>query len=153
MSNMSITRTGINSNIHYRQPIENHPNPYHNLPLNAFGGLGSSKMKQLPPSTNEENADIEEHPNRIENTGSIVENQREQADEVRKSFKSNKSKHSVREETLEDDEPKKTWGQKFCAIFCCCFQKKEKKNPLLYRSQSSAGDENEKAPEIENLEE
>jgi hypothetical protein len=150
MSNMSITKTSINSIYYNRQPIENHPNPYHNLPLNSFGGSGGSKIKQVPPYTNEENADIAEHHNRIENTESIVENEREQADEVRKSFKSNKSKHSVLEETLEDDEPKKTWGQKFCAIVRCCFQKKEKKNPLLYPSQSCADDENEKEPEVEN---
>lgn len=152
MSNMSITKTGINSIYYNRQTIENHPNSYHNLPLNAFGGLGSSKMEQLPTSTNQENADIAEHPNSIENTESIVGNQREQADEVRKSFKSDKSKHSVLDEALEDAQPKKTWGQKFCAILCYCCQKKEKKNPLLSRSHSSASGEDDKEPEVENLE-
>ena len=143
MSNISISRLG--GNTPYNQYIANHPNKYHNLSLDSFGGSGGSKPKGTTEYEEhaENTADIEQHSSRIEHVESVVESvskeQNEGESEVRKSFKSNGGRPDVHEETLEDDEPKKTLGQKFCAIFCCCFKTKEKRNPLLYRSKSSAG--------------
>jgi len=123
MSNMSISKLG--GNVPYSQYIENHPNPYNHLPLNHFGGLGSSKPEKQQPR--HDTADISEHGSRIEH----VEANDHEEEFV---FK-----------------PKQTFGQKFCELFCCCF-KKPKREPLLYRSQSSVGSDDKEEFKVDNLE-
>ena len=122
-----------------------HPNPYANIPLNSFGGIGGSK----PANTESQRNTQEERETRrnIENSGSMIHRTEEEdiivPDQVnpRKSVGSNQgsrhSKKSFRDEDFETEKPKSFWAK----ICCClpCFKKPE--NPLLCaRDRSEEGD-------------